>query len=162
MRRSTMLLGTILFLMAAMAVLFIAGGTLSARTSITAASAADYPESFESIRQVLESGAAPQRFTDAALPDAASCRLEDVTITLVNRGLFPAEWLFVQAEAAPGDIAVYSITGEGSSVPARGTAEINLKLISDARGPASRSYHIQYYTYGLKRTITVQLDEPQY
>jgi len=160
MRRSTALLAGTLVLLLALAALFLAGGTLSARLEATTASAADYPKAFSAIREVLGSGAAPQVFA-GALPQAEACRLEDVTITLRNNGLFPAEWLYVQAEPAPGDIAVYSITGEGGGVAARSTGTINLKLVADARGSGERAYRIQYYVFGMKRSITVRPEPRQ-
>ena len=155
MRKSTALLGFILLLLIALAASFVIGGTLSARLSIATGSAADYPQAFDAIRRVIASGAAPQVFADALPADASGYRLEDVTITLVNRGLFSAEWLYVEAEAAPGDVAVYSVTGEGDSIGARGTGTVNLKLITAADSAAERTYRVQYYVYGMKRTITV-------
>ena len=105
---------------------------------------------------MLAADAAPQLFT-ADLPDGISpegLTLEDVTLTLSNRGIFDAEWLSVEALPVPGDIAVYSLTGEGSTVRARSVGTVNLKLLS--RGtPAGRKYRIEYYVYGLKRSVTV-------
>lgn len=161
MKKSTALLAIVLFVMIALAALFLIGGTMSARLSVVTAGGADYPKAFAAIREVLESGDAPQMLSHGAVPEAEACRLEDVTITLKNRGLLPAEWLYVQVEGAPGDIAVYSVTGEGSSVPARSTASINLKLIADARGSGDRTYHVQYYVYGMKRTLTVRREDSE-
>ena len=124
---------------------------------IQTANAADYPEAYGSIRSLLESGSAPQTFEGAALgEEAARYTLVDVNLRLTNRGLFPAEWLDIRAEAAQGDIAVYALTGEGSDVPARDSATVNLKLITTAPADAMRDIRIQYYVYGMKRTITVR------
>ena len=156
MRRSTAALAGILILMVMLAVLFLTGGRLDARLTSASAGAAEYPQAFESICALLEADSVPQRFTDADVPAADGCRLEDVTITLRNNGLIPAEWVYIKADGAPGDIAVYSITGEGGTVAPRSTATVNLKLISDVRGTGSRTYHIEYYVYGMKRSITLQ------
>ena len=76
-------------------------------------------------------------------------------MTLTNRGLFPAEWLHITMEGAPGDIAVYAVTGEGSDVAPRDSATVNLKLVTTAAPAAPRRIVIQYYVHGMKREITV-------
>ena len=53
-------------------------------------------------------------------------------------------------------MAVYSLTGEGSDVPGRSTATVNLKLLT-AAGSASRTVTIQYYVFGLTRTVSVRV-----
>ena len=155
MRKSTMILGTVFLILAMAAALFLVGGALSAKVDVMTASGAEYPKAFASIQGVLQTGA-PQLFSEGLPEDPAACRLEDVTITLSNRGLFPAEWLDIHAEAAPGDIAVYSLTGEGSDIPARDTAQVNLKLVTTAMPDAVRDITIQYHIHGMQRTITVR------
>ena len=155
MRKSTMILGTVFLIMAMLTVLFLVGGTLSAKTDTMTAIASEYPKAYASILNVLSTGA-PQTFSNALPEDPSRCRLEDVTITLTNRGLFPAEWISVDVEAAPGDVAVYSITGEGSTVGGRSVGTVNLKLVSLADYSAERCYHIQYYVFGMKRFIDVR------
>jgi len=154
MRKSTMILGSVFLLLLMLTVLFLAGGTLSARVDVMTANASEYPKAYASIQSVLQSGA-PQLFFNTLPEDPANCRLEDVTITLNNRGLIPAEWISVNVTGAPGDVAVYSITGEGSSVAGRSTGTVNLKLVSLADSRPERTYHIQYYVYGMKRSIDV-------
>ena len=154
MRKSTMILGTVFLILAMAAALFLVGGTLSARVDVMTASGAEYPKAYASIQGVLRAGA-PQLFSEGLPEDPAACRLEDVTITLSNRGLFPAEWISVSVDVAPGDIAVYSITGEGSTVYGRSAGTVNLKLVSLASQSGQRAYHIQYYVYGMKRQIDV-------
>lgn len=155
MRKMTLILGCVFILMLTCAGLFLLGGTLSAQLTQATASAADYPDAFAAIRQAVASGGAPQLF-DAALPDdPAACRLEDVTITLSNRGLIDAEWISVFVDGAPGDIAVYAVTGEGGTIPGRSTASVNLKVVSLANSTGRRAYRVQYYVYGMKRTVTV-------
>lgn len=158
MRKSTMILGSVFLVMAMLTALFLTGGTLSARLDVMTANAAEYPKAYASILGVLSTGA-PQLFANALPEDPADCRLEDVTITLSNRGLFPAEWISVDVEGGVGDVAVYSITGEGSTVPGRSTGAVNVKLVSLAALPVERAYHIQYYVYGMKRSVTVR-EEP--
>ena len=155
MQRSTVILSIVFALLLACGGLFLLGGTLSATLQVTTASAADYPKALQSIRGILTAGTAPQRFSEPLPADPADCQLEDVTITLANRGLLAAEWVSVSVEGAVGDIAVYSISGEGDTVPARSLGNINLKLISLKGSDGLRIYRIQYYVYGMKREITV-------
>ena len=154
MRKLTIFLGTLLALMLGCVGVFWFGGSLSATARVLTAGAADYPKVYESIRGVLASGAAPQAFDATPLGDPAQYELVDITVDLKNRGFFPAEWLHVECQARPGDVAVYSLTGEGSDVPARGAGQVNLKLITtgDAGG---RAVTLEYYVYGMKRTVTV-------
>ena len=156
MKKLTLFMRVTLLALVAFAALFLAGGTLGVEMSAVTAPAADYPQVFDSIAGVLAAGTAPQLFA-ADLPGDLSSEgltMEDVTLTLANRGVFDAEWLSVEALPVPGDIAVYSLTGEGSTVRARSVGTINLKLLS--RGsPAGRKYRIEYYVYGLKRSVTV-------
>ena len=155
MKKLTILLGIMLALMLGFVGAFWFGGRLSAEPRVLTASAADYPKVFDSIRQVLDSGAAPQTFDANPLGDASAYTMLDVTIALANPGFFPAEWLHVDCAAQPGDIAVYSLTGEGSDIPARGSGQVNLKLITTARAAAGRTVTLEYYVHGMKRTLVV-------
>lgn len=158
MKKLTLLLCVVLVVLLGLAMVFYVGGTLSARPSAHAASAADYPEAYGAIRGVLASGAAPQLFADPALPESPDgYTLVDITIDLYNRGLFRAEWLDVTVAGAPGDVAVYSLSGEAGDIDARGAGQINAKLITAAAADAARSFEIQYYVYGMKRSITVKV-----
>lgn len=157
MRKLTAVLALILLMMSAFAAWFYMGGTLRCHVAIQTAPAADYPEAFGAIRALLSEGSAPQVFADT-LPgaDPAPYTLADITLTLNNRGLFPAEWLHVHASAAPGDIAVYAVAGEAEDIAPRDSARVNLKLITTAPADAVRDITIQYYVHGLKRAITVR------
>ena len=155
MKPLNFILCLILVLMLAFVAFFFAGGTLSSSATCITAAAADYPEAFESIRGVISSDTAPQLLSNEALGDASLYTLVDVNIILSNRGLFDAEWLNIQVEGAPGDVAVYSLTGDGLDVPARSSAQVNLKLITRAPADATRQITIQYYVYGISRTIHV-------
>ena len=157
MRKLPALLILVLVLLAGFAAWFYLGGTLRAPVAIQTAKAGDYPEAYGAIRELLASGSAPQSFMSTDLPeDPTGFTLVDANIHLTNRGMFPAEWLDIRAEAAPGDIAVYALTGEGGDVAARDSATVNLKWIPTAPADAERVIHIQYYVYGMKREITVR------
>ena len=157
MRKLTAVLVVLLVLIAGFAAWFYLGGTLHAQVYVQTAKAADYPEAYGAIRSLLASGSAPQSFADPNLPeDPSGYTLVDVNLTLTNRGLFPAEWLDIRAEAEPGDIAVYALTGEGSDVPARDSASVDLKLITTAPADAVRTIRVQYYVHGMKREIAVR------
>lgn len=146
----------ILVLLLAFGALFFAGGSLHTSVSSVSAAAADYPDAFASIQSVLTSGTAPQLLSNEALGDASNYTLVDVSITLTNRGIFDAEWLNISVTGAPGDVAVYSLTGDGLDVPARTGAQINLKLITRAPAGATRKITIQYYVHGISRSVTLE------
>lgn len=135
---------------------FYAGSGLQAQVSSITANAAEYPEAFASIQNVISTGTAPQLFTADPLDDPANYTLVDVSMTLSNRGIFDAEWLNIQVEGVTGDVAVYSLTGDGTDIPARTAGQVNLKLITRAPEDSIRNISIQYYVYGISRTITVQ------
>ena len=155
MKKHTLILGIVFLLLLGFAAFFWFGGTLSARLHIKTVSAADQPGELETVRRVLADGSAPRRFSD--LPeDLSGCTLAEVTLELENRGFLPAEWLNVQPEYVDGDIAVYALTGEGATLPARTVSQVSLRLITAARPDAPRAFRIQYYVYGMKRTIVVE------
>ena len=156
MRPATFLFTMILVLILAFCGFFYTGGTLQAQVSSISASAAEYPDAFSSIRSVIATGTAPQVFTADALDSPENYSLVDVSITLTNRGVFDAEWLNIQVEGITGDVAVYSLTGDGSDVAARSTGQVNLKLITRAPAQSLRNISIQYYVYGISRTIHLQ------
>ena len=134
MRKLTAVLSILLILLLGFAAWFYLGGTLRCEVYIRTARAADYPEAFGAIAELVASGAAPQTFDAPPLTeDPSRYTLTDITLTLTNRGLFPAEWLHVQCVPHEGDVAVYSLSGEGKDVPARGSAQVNLKLFVKVR-----------------------------
>ena len=51
---------------------------------------------------------------------------------------------------------MYAVTGEGSDIAARGTGQVNLKLITTAPADAVRDVVIQYHIHGMRRSITVR------
>ena len=155
MKPLNLILCLILVLMLAFVAFFFAGGTLTTSASSITAAAADYPEAFDSIRNVISTNTAPQLLSNEPLGDAADYTLVDVNISLSNRGVFDAEWLNIQVEGAPGDVAVYSLTGDGLDVPARSSAQVNLKLLTRAPADTARRITIQYYVYGISRSVHV-------
>ena len=156
MHRSTMALAGVLGFLTLLAILFLVGGTLSARVEAATAGAAEYPEAWAAVRDELSVGGAPQVFGEALPEDAAACRLEDVTLWLYNPGLISAEWVSVSVEGAPGDVAVYAVTGEGDTVPGRSTGSVNLKIVSRSDGSRERVYHVEYYVFGMRRRVSVR------
>jgi len=146
--------------MLAFGAFFYAGGTLKTEVTAITASAAEYPDAFESIKGVITSGSAPQLFSTESLDDPANYSLLDVSIILTNRGIFDAEWLNVQFQGVQGDVAVYSLSGDTQDVLARGAAQVNLKLITNASASGQRMITIQYYVYGISRTIEVPVFIP--
>ena len=155
MRKLTAVLAVILILLLGFAGWFWLGGTLHAQVYVQTAPAADYPEAFGAIRSLLDSGSVPQVFSEGPLSeDPTAYTLVSITVTLTNRGLFPAEWLDMRARATEGDIAVYALTGEGSDIAARDSGQVSLKLITTGRPETRRDITIQYYVHGMKREIT--------
>lgn len=157
MKPATTIFSLILILILVFCLFFYSGGTLVPQASSLNAAAAEYPDAFESIRSILSTDTAPQTFSGDTLDDASNFRLVDVNISLTNRGIFDAEWLNIQLSPAVGDVAVYSISGNGTDVAARSTGQINLKLITRAPADSRRSVSIQYYVYGISRTIKVEI-----
>ena len=157
MRKSTLMLGTLLALLLAGGIVFLAGGTLSGSVSVASADAAAYPRAYEAIAEVLASGGAAQRFSEP-LPEPESCRLEVVTLNLHNPGLVSAEWLSVSVDGAAGDVAVYSVEGEGGNISGRGDGSLTLKIVARADGAGDRRYEVQYYVFGMKRTLSLVAD----
>ena len=157
MRKLTAVLASLLVVLLGLAAWFYLGGTLRAGVYIQTARAADYPQAYSAIRELLDSGSAPQVLGDEPLPeDPSAYTLADITVTLANRGLFAAEWLHTSVEGVPGDIAVYALTGEGSDIGPRDSGQVNLKLVTTAAPDAVRNITIEYYVYGMKRAITVR------
>ena len=155
MKKLNVLLMIVLILLLAFVAYFFIGGTLHAQTTVATAPASDYPDICKSISNIVNSGAAPQQF--AALPASPQgCTLVDMNITLTNPGMFDAEWIDITVEPTQGDIAVYSMTGESTSISARTTGQVNLKLLTTVPAETQRKIHLNYYVYGMLRSITVE------
>ena len=155
MKKRTIILAVIFALLALSLSVYFIGGTLSARVQVITAPASDYPEAYKSIVNVIESGSAPAYFAQEDLSDISRYTLMDITIHLTNPGFFPAEWLDITTGGVPGDIAVYSLTGAGSTIDARSGGQVNLKLITSANAGTPRAYTIDYYVLGMKRSVRV-------
>jgi len=155
MKKLNIFLMIVLILMLAIVAYFFIGGTLHAKATLATAPASDYPDVCTSISSIVNSGAAPQQFT--VLPSSPKdCTLVDMTISLTNPGFFDAEWIDISVSPASGDIAVYSVTGESESIPARGTGHINLKLVTSAPADAARKVTMSYYVFGMLRSISIE------
>ena len=157
MKGLTIFLSIILAALMGFCVFFYVGGTLEAQVSCISANAADYPDAYRSIQNVISSDAAPQVFSHDPLDNASNYTLLDVNLTLTNRGIFDAEWVHLELTGANGDVAVYSLSGEGSDIAARSTGQMNLKLITRAGAQAPRTISLQYYVYGISRTVNFQI-----
>lgn len=155
MKSVSIILSLILFLMLAFGAFFFAGSSLQTQVSCIRADASQYPEAFESIRNIVATGSAPRQFAADDLADPAGYALLDVNITLTNRGIFDAEWINIQVQATDGDIAVYSLTGDSMDIPARSSGQVNLKMVTKAPAESVRTVTIQYYVYGISRTIKI-------
>ena len=155
MRKINICLGVILAVLLVMLIVFLRGANLKASATMTTAEGWQYPELFDSIENVIASGSAPQQWKE--LPeDTHNLTLVEIRIDLKNGGMFPAEWLDIQIVPTQEDIAVYSVTGEGSTVPRHSSSEVSLRLIT--RDPyGKRTVKLNYYVYGMQRTITVRL-----
>jgi len=156
MKKLNIFLLIVFLLLAAFVAYFFIGGTLTVQMHTITAPAADHPDAFTSIRNVIASGAAPMQFTGDVPQSPEDCTLVDTTITLTNRGMFPAEWIDVQVKNLPGDIAVYSLAGQGSDVAARSASQLNLKILTTEPAVAPRTITLTYYVYGLMRSVTIE------
>lgn len=153
MKKLNIFLAVILAILVILVAYFLLGGTLSAAVHSVSAPASEQPEAFQSIQNILAASAAPDQYSSA--PESADgCTLIDANITLRNRGLFPAEWVSIHVTPVPGDIAVYSLTGEGTSIPTGGSGQVNLKLIT-TDAAASRTVELRYYVFGMLRKVRV-------
>ena len=155
MKKLNIFLLVVLLLMLSFVAYFFIGGTLHAQASIATAPASDYPDVCTSIQNIITSNAAPQQFAELpASPEG--CTLVDMTISLTNPGLFDAEWIDISVSPADGDIAVYSMTGETPSNAARTTGQDNLKLVTSAPADAARRITLDYYVFGMLRSVTIE------
>lgn len=157
MKPINVLLSLLLVLALAFLGFFFYASSLEPSVSRITARANEHIEAFSSIRNVILSDAAPQVFSREDIGTAEGYSLVDVNITLRNKGIFDAEWLNITVNGTNGDVAVYSLTGQGSDVPARSASTVNFKLITRAGDNAPRSATIQYYVFGMSRTIKVDI-----
>ena len=156
MRKLNIFLLIVFLLLAAFVAYFFIGGTLTGQVNTITAPAADHPEAFASVKDVIASGSAPMQFTGDVPASAEGCTLVDTTISLTNRGMFPAEWIDVKVNNLPGDVAVYSLTGLGSDVAPQGSTQLNLKILTTEPAVSPRTITLTYYVYGLMRSITIE------
>lgn len=154
MNKRNVFLLTLLLLLLLCIGAFQWGAQLSTHTQIATASAADLPDVFRSVRNILLTATAPQQFE--ATPDTADgLVLTDISIELRNNGLFDAEWISATLTPRSGDIAVYSLSGEGTTIPARSSSTFNMKLIGRSSDIEGRSILLEYYVLGMEKQITI-------
>ena len=155
MKKVNVFLTIVLILMLAFVGYFMVGGTLRAEAHVASAPAMEHLDACSSILSIVNSGATPQQFQP--LPSTPEgCTLVDATITLSNTGMFDAEWIDISVEPAEGDICVYSLTGETSSLAARSAGQVNLKLLTAAPAGTTRTVRLSYYVFGMLREIEVE------
>lgn len=157
MRKMTLILSLILILMLAFCAAFYVGGTLRASVTRTDAPASAYPQEFELVRSTIEGSGAYELYSDDELADARDYTLVAVDVALTNVGLFEAEWLNVQPQPLAGDVALYYLEGDTADVPSRETVSVRLKFLTRAPADAPRKLSIQYYVYGISRTLTIDV-----
>ncbi len=148
-------LAVILVLMIAFVTYFFVGGTLSAEPTVVSVPASQQADAFAAAKSVVEGGVAPQRFSNAEIGNADGYRLIDVTISLKNIGVFAAEWLEIDVSPAQGDVAVYSVTGDGTDVASFTRSQANLKLLTAAGENARRTVTVSYYVLGMRRSVRI-------
>ena len=155
MKKLNIVLMVVLILLVAFIVYFFAGSMLDAEVHMVTAPASDHPDAFASIQNAISANAAPQRFVNDVPATADGYTLIDMTLTLSNKGVFTAEWISVEVEGASGDVAVYSLSGEGTDIAGRSAGQLNLKLITAAPANTQRRITLTYYVFGLERRLTL-------
>jgi len=156
MRRFPTFLCTVFCLCALFTIYFFLGGTLVGDAAIMSAPASEYPEAFSVIDRMVQQGACPQATGTEALGDSSAYTLIDCSLDLSNWGIFDAQWLEIELIGAPGDTAVYSITGYGDDIGRFSTGNVNLKIITTTPD-SPRSIRIGYYILSMHRHITIDL-----
>lgn len=156
MNKRNLVLLSVLVLLILFGIYFSMGARLKIHTIVTPAAASELPDVFLSVKNIIRSGSAPLTFS--SVPDSADgLMLTDISINLENTGMFDAEWISVSMDPAQNDIAVYSMTGEGLTVPAHGNNTLNLKLISHYAENTTRRLTIEYYVYGMEIHKDIQI-----
>ncbi len=101
MKGFTVFLSLILIAMIGFCVFFYVGGTLDVQMGSISANAAEYPDAFNSIRNVIASGSAPQIFSGDPLDDPKNYTLLDINLTLTNRGILTWNGFMPRSAAQP-------------------------------------------------------------
>ncbi|MBE5808035.1 MAG: hypothetical protein E7317_06820 [Clostridiales bacterium] len=155
MRKLNLVLLILLLLMVVFVIYFQWGSNLHTRATVDYQPADAQPDLIRSMQRNAAAGALPQQF--AELPaDIAGCTLVTIDVVLTNAGMIDAEWLDISVSPAAGDIAVYQLSGEGATIRARSSGQVSLQLLT-TRPAERRSVRLNYYVYGIEKTITVGL-----
>lgn len=155
MKRLNIILAAVLVSILIFFIIFHSCGTLKYDVTGVAANASDHPEVYSGVCDILSNGTAPQYFTNEVPKDGNGLYLVATTIELKNSGFCNAEWIEVTAYPASGDIAVYSISGNGTDVEAGGSNTLTLKILTRTPEEA-RSGEITYYIMGVRRKIKIK------
>ena len=160
MKALSIVLAVIAVCLIALIAVFYIGGALGTGVVVDARPAQEDVLSYAAIVEAAQAGRLPATFAEFEGMDAANLSLTNVTVTFYNNGLFDAEFLTFAIQPGAGDLAVYSQSAETLDIPARSSAQLNLKLVCDgAVSSAGRTLEIEYYVLGMRRTATISIEE---
>ena len=138
----------------AFAAFFWFSSSLKTEVQVVEVEAQTQQEAFDSARDLLLAGIAPEVFHEEIPESSNGYTLTDVNLTLKNAGPFEAEWITWEIVPGEFDIALYSFTAPQGDLASGEETVINMKFLSRA-GEDSRTVTLQYYVFGLKRTLNI-------
>ncbi|HIU33221.1 MAG TPA: hypothetical protein IAB02_01535 [Candidatus Pullichristensenella excrementigallinarum] len=138
----------------AFAAFFWFSSSLKTEVQVVEVEAQTQQEAFDSARELLLAGLAPEVFQEEIPESSNGYTLTDVNLTLKNAGPFEAEWITWEIVPGEFDIALYSFTEPQGDLASGEETVINMKFLSRA-GEDSRTVTLQYYVFGLKRTLNI-------
>ena len=138
----------------AFAAFFWFSSSLKTEVQVVEVEAQTQQEAFDSARDLLLAGIAPEVFQEEIPESSNGYTLTDVNLTLTNAGPFEAEWITWEIVPGEFDIALYSFTAPQGDLASGEETVINMKFLSRA-GEDSRTVTLQYYVFGLKRTLNI-------
>ena len=138
----------------AFAAFFWFSSSLKTEVQVVEVEAQTQQEAFDSARDLLLAGIAPEVFQEEIPESSNGYTLTDVNLTLKNAGPFEAEWITWEIVPGEFDIALYSFTAPQGDLASGEETVINMKFLSRA-GEDSRTVTLQYYVFGLKRTLNI-------
>ncbi len=159
MKALSIVLSVIAAILIALIAVFFIGGVLGTEASVTVMEATEDPVSLRRRRAGNRRWHAPLVLETLSEEELDGCRLANVTVTFTNNGLFAAEWLTYTLQGGEGDVAVYAQSADSLDIPARSSAQLNLKLLmrGNADG-AGRALEVEYYVLGMRRTATISIE----
>ena len=124
--------------------------------TVETAPAQEHADVFDSVARAVQRGTVAQALTQESLDGAENYTLVSIKVRVKNRGLLPMEWMTCAYEAAPGDIAVYSITELPMDVPARSERTFFVRVIRHNGDVQTGKLVMTYYVAGREITKTLQ------